>query len=213
MKAWMLGLLVVLVSGCTMPKKEIRDVRLLKSVSVVVSAPTPAFIRCGGVAVSPFHVVTAHHCVWNEKINRPEFWVGIVTQGERRVTMKIIYMDPTNDIAVLSTEGKHKFQRWAQLADDSFVGEDVTMISGHYNGELLAPSFGRVSVIATPHIRKGAFFDVIVGVVWGGMSGGGVFNSLGELVGIVSMRSTEYSIGYTASLKSVRKALKKVGVL
>jgi len=126
--------------------------------------------------ISKKHVVlTAAHVV-DEHMS-----VYVVGRNNEKVKGNVIYIDVDNDFAVitipaLSTRSPVKFVQSKSSLED-LIGENITY-TGFPNGHDLFTIRGSVS-----GIEKG--YLVLQSYAWMGASGSGVFNSQGEMIGIL----------------------------
>lgn len=163
---------------------------------------------CSGTAVSPVLVVTATHCLFDEK----ELFVKVEGGKSVKAVVKVKGDEWGKDIAVIAiTEGQFKdFSPIGPL--DSVKRGDTVYIVGAPYGELEF-SFGKGVVAHTnrmlveldefgqPMIIYGPFFQIYA-ESRGGNSGGGMFNEKGELVGVV-VRSDGKGLTFVIPMKTL----------
>lgn len=132
-----------------------------------------------------------------------------------------IYQDPTNDhtakvrilserfdIALLDAMGEVPPHQTAVLADNSpEVGENV-YIMGHQAGVTWSYMTGTVSGyrqnMSGVGLKKSGPFIQVQAPMYGGNSGGGIFNSAGELVGMCDFISPAPDMGFGVHLETIR---------
>jgi S1-C subfamily serine protease len=155
--------------------------------STVALAKETGEVFCSGVAISETHVMTAAHCVPEERI------VYAFTEGNRPpVLINVTKRDEALDIAIFEVPGV-KFKP-ARLGDSNNVkrGDQVFAV-GHTLGELEF-SF-TVGYVAHPN-RIASFLKLNPFIQYslemrGGNSGGPIFNAAGELIAIHTMSDTK----------------------
>lgn len=147
-------------------------------------------VKCGGVWIDDNTVLTAGHCVDDGNIVYYETWQevrnsnNILLYAKKALVLKI---DTPHDLALLTSiddPGSHKYTR---INDFSEIGDAVRIV-GHpdeypftyVNGTLSAKRY-----ITNPRETKTGVLQ-IAAPIWFGYSGGGVFNSKGQLLGICS---------------------------
>lgn len=197
---------------------------------------------CSGVVVSESTVLTAGHCVdsllqrANEHKDKGEI-VGCsncahmfkdiyvyVKIGGVQYLARIHQFDKVNDLALLTIPGV-KFKHWAKLADTRpKVGDDVYCLG---NPAGIAPDSFTKGILSHfsrtfEDIKSSAFYQSDCSI-HGGNSGGGLFNSRGELAGInviglfvSNITGAPYHFGtnytYSVSLSTIKDFLSgKIG--
>ncbi len=148
---------------------------------VPVTAAVYVFVaegRCSGVAVDDHHVWTAAHCV---AVPGP---ITVITFPgvERRATVQ--YVDPINDRAVLRVEGS-RLPVQARIATTLPEEGELLFLAafGCYQSLAVAPGL----FVAVSERWPGSLV-VAMGTCQGD-SGGPVFNSRGEVVGLMSRKA------------------------
>ena len=140
--------------------------------------------RGSGVRISPNEILTARHVMGTQTT------ATVLVKGEGRVSARVVGYDTKRDVALLTFENKSNGPAVsvAGLAEDNgySLGREVAIVA-------YAPTFSQVTPIAT-FGRIGAIWHKTPGgvrqgqvdaVATGGMSGGGVFTSRGEFLGMV----------------------------
>jgi len=128
----------------------------------------------------------------------------------------VVAADGQHDLALIQVEGWAPDHRSAPIATiDPEVGDEIC-IMGHPSSVQYTFARGYVSAyrkdISQDQVDiHGPFIQINVGIS-GGNSGGGVFNSQGELVGIISFMSGRMvSQGFTISLPPIQDTINHYG--
>jgi len=123
---------------------------------------------------------------------------------------KLIYEDPDLDLAFLAISidlpalplaKKHGFQR----------GEEITVIGspGMGNGQILRNAISRGLLSTEAEIDGHTYYQLDVAVNPGN-SGGPVFNNLGQVIGVVTLKAMgKDGLGFCLPLKSLKSALQR----
>lgn len=177
-------------SGAKMSRKNIITEIESSTAALVKEVESEEVPYCAGVWVDTTHLLTALHCV----VNEPNFAVliktksmfdnttsptqGVVVNGNVRVDLALVevsYRVPLHGIARINTSKP--------------VQGDHVHVIGHTAGYPWTYTEGSISSyrksMRGPTGEKLAVVQVS-GFVWMGNSGGGAWNSEGELVGIAS---------------------------
>lgn len=149
---------------------------------------------CSGVIIGPNKILTAGHCVETEyKITN--IWVKDYDGKSQSAT--VLKTSKGTDLALLGIKIPEK--HWVTFSRHLVIGAQV-IACGHPLGNYWSCTFGHVSALHR-HFKelKGTYiqFDAAVN---GGNSGGGLFNSKGELLGIVTMHETTCFFGSWSGL-------------
>lgn len=137
----------------------------------------------GFVVSASGHIVTNHHvingCVGDLKGN---------LTGEAAMGLRVVSTDPNNDLALLQAPSTTTFKDFARIRDRSFhSGDSVVAIGFPYHG-LLSSDFtvttGIVSSLSG--MRNDTRFLQISAPVQPGNSGGPLFDTAGQIVGVVT---------------------------
>jgi S1-C subfamily serine protease len=143
--------------------------------------------RCSAVMITPHAALTARHCT--ETVN-----AAVLKRGGRVVIVDSVIQHPDRDVSILSLAsdmpGPYAFEssRLPRAGEAAFVvgfGCDY-------------PARGVRRLVALGRSVEGLAF---AGRVCGGDSGGGVFNSRGELVAITSARNADSTLAFAAVLR------------
>lgn len=146
---------------------------------------------CGGTLVAPDLVVTAFHCVRSQDTGHK---VKVYPGTGAPVLATVVRFENGWDVALLKT-ATPLLGRVALLAPDVVVGETVLVV-GAPDGEEFLVTRGIVSKIAAAGAfsncraadRLGTEPHQIIytdAMVFSGNSGGGMFNTSGNLVGVI----------------------------
>jgi S1-C subfamily serine protease len=139
-------------------------------------------INCAGVWISDYEIVTAAHCVRDQKkkvlyIKNNEI-KGLEVQGRGREA-EVVYYDVLRDVSILRSYGD-KSHGVAEIRPGlPRIGEEVHIV-GHPARMPWSYTHGLVSGYRVDWER----FIQVDGAVWYGNSGGGAFDREGRLVGI-----------------------------
>ncbi|KYH02906.1 serine protease [Bradyrhizobium sp. DOA1] len=130
------------------------------------------------------HVVTNHHV-----IDGCSDLKGNLT-GEAAVALRVVSSDATNDLALLQAPSSVAFKEFARIRDRSIrSGDSVVAIGFPYRG-LLSSDFtvttGIVSSLSG--MRNDSRFLQISAPVQPGNSGGPLFDTTGQIVGVVTAK-------------------------
>lgn len=169
---------------------------------------------CGATVIQEGVVVTASHCV-----DSPGDY-HVQTNSGAMIPVEIIGIDnfETSDVAILHPLMPFPPQHRALLERrEPVLGEDIWVI-GCGGGECDALSKGIVSKLGVTghHGMTMNQFDV---TAWYGNSGGGIFDSQGDLVGVVSQFGPQFDRGYSGepetgwmygcTVEAIRRLLKE----
>ncbi len=204
------------------------------SAALVTRSKDKVFVYCTAVWVGKTTLVTAHHCVkaaadrWAEENEQDELedlkgfkiyytvkdevsGVGKEPTGMHLATATML--DPKHDLAVLKAEGEvvppHTVATLATTMPE--IGEHVFVL-GHVTGLYWTHVEGVVSAYRTSLPFRGipgGPFVQISGPVYYGNSGGGAFNTKGELVGIASFMTRAPQTTMFIHVDSVRNLFEK----
>lgn len=146
---------------------------------------------CSATAIAKDVLLTAKHCIGESDT--------VVYIGDKRVTVRHIETD-ARDHALLWVD--KRFPEWAQFGPSPKVGDEIEFYG---NSEGLNQVYRRGYVAA--YLGQYMYSDAMVGR---GDSGAGIFNSSGQLVGVVSAvhigEIVRYAVSFplTAEIKRVR---------
>lgn len=125
---------------------------------------------------------------------------------------KVIFTDSTHDLALIEAEDDAPAHRVAHLSDKHPIVGDAIEIMGHPGGVEFTYARGYVSGYRTDIEEKllnirGPFIQVNAGIS-GGNSGGGIFNTDGELVGVICfINNIVTNQGFAISIPPIRHVL------
>lgn len=192
---------------------------------------------CAATFVGPKRLATADHCTQPSSMSPGERWLvaqGFLPMPElagRDVAFvayddwvkakgvleashvrkgKIVERDMPNDVAVI--EAEEAVSTWAQVRTAPLAWSEFVFTIGHPESLVFTMTRGFVAmptrVIAREDIpdRPGRFTQITISVA-GGNSGGGLFDSSGNFVGICSGSMEAQHLSFFAHLSNVRAAL------
>lgn len=133
---------------------------------------------CSGTFVTATTVLTAGHCFANPST---EIWVRDGKTNESFVA-HLKKLDYKADLALLSVDIK-KPHVYAVLSSTVTQGEDVTAVGSPLGLEFLL-SQGIVSKLGFQLEKDGGHLLLHTAMINSGSSGGGLFNSKGQLIGV-----------------------------
>ncbi|MDD3570317.1 MAG: stalk domain-containing protein [Lachnospiraceae bacterium] len=148
----------------------------LKKTTVLIN--TNQWQGSGVVLSSDGYIATNFHVVENASLIRVEFYDGTVYNGK----VHIAGYDTARDLVILKIDKDNLDYAIAGNSDNVKVGDNVTAI-GSPNGVLNVVSTGTVT-------DKDDFIISSDAYITGGSSGGGLFNTNGEVIGINSSYDT-----------------------
>ena len=124
----------------------------------------------------------------------------------------VVYGDADHDLSLIQVVGKSPLHQFTYIAEKTpSIGDEIE-IMGHPAGIEFTFAKGYVSAYRTGIEAglldiKGSFMQMNIGIS-GGNSGGGVFDTNGGLVGIISFSSPRANVqGFAIHLDSIKKML------
>lgn len=180
-------------------------------------------IDCGGIWVDWNIILTAYHCVNDEKAPNKdgtgaEFFFStkenfdIINNGaSKHYKGKVVAIDKYQDLALIKAANAKMNHRTVTFATrEPHIGDETIMI-GHPNGLPYSYTHGHVSGfhsgINSDAITARGPFIKINAVIIGGNSGGGVFNTEGQLIGMIVFTRSGIQQGFIVPLGSIKKFL------
>ncbi len=161
------------------------------TLNIYGGSPPRAEAGCGGVIAGPTYVLTAFHCVRGVG-ETGRIVVRPYAAQDRLLKTKLAWFKASIDLAVLETEEPIP-GRVAELAPDVAVGEHVVAV-GAPDGDEFVVTAGVISKIVKDHFANCRPTDVVGTedhqiiyadtMIFYGNSGGGLFNDMGQLLGI-----------------------------
>lgn len=133
-----------------------------------------------GVVVHPEgYILTAHHVVSNARR------IIVVTAGEFRAPATVVSTDPEHDLALLKIDTIGLSEAPVGYAGAVRLDQEVIVSGFQFGLRDVSVSHGRVAAVRTKGVNRVFQVDAAVNP---GNSGGPVFNSRGEVVGIVTTK-------------------------
>jgi S1-C subfamily serine protease len=235
-----IGLMLVILVGCVKVdsiKEPTSFVKELSSNTVALVYKDKlgsVQVYCTGVWLDNDYIVTAHHCVQAIANRNADSDIDVdvlgtriyfsqenemMGMGEDPAAMhmaRVVVDNGLHDVSLLKASGKGiPSHTYASLADQlPAVGERVHIV-GHVKGLYWTYVHGYVTShrgdipLAITNGTHGPFIQMYSPVYYGN-SGGGVFNSDGELVGIVSFMLGAPLTNFAIPVKYVRRMVIEV---
>lgn len=146
-----------------------------------------------GVVLSPYEVVTAAHVVWRAEV------ITISAVNGAKVSAKVVSIDSAIDAAVLRLEQPVGRTATVRLSA-ARTGEEVSTLGLMPRSFVDAPPVRSGIIGASKWTSNGVAVPTLFLQLKGekGMSGGGVFDGKGELIGIVIR--IDGTLGYLSAL-------------
>ena len=178
---------------------------------------------CTGVWVGGDYILTAYHCVMpsleellqmnpEELILLDSKKINYITQSDNLELFEkpsilreaiVVGLDPKLDLALLRVSGDIPLHMVVQIADKVNVGERVHIV-GHVQGLSWTYMEG---VLSAQRIKDGVSLLQVSAPIYFGVSGGGGFNDMGELLGITSFIFKAPNIGFLIDNTEIKKFL------
>jgi len=139
----------------------------------------------GFVVSANGHIVTNHHvidgCVGDIKGN---------LTGEASMVLRVVSSDANNDLALLQAPSTVTFKDFARIRDRSFhSGDSVVAIGFPYHGLLTSDFTVTTGIVSSlSGMRNDTRFLQISAPVQPGNSGGPLFDTTGQIVGVVTAK-------------------------
>lgn len=135
---------------------------------------------CSGTFISEDKILSAAHCF--ESYTPTNIWIRDI-DGVSYVA-ELIKLDSAHDLSLLQVSGLH--HKYAKLGKHLRVGENILNVGSPLNLEFLV-SHGIVSAVNYEILGYQSLYTVTDAMINPGSSGGGVFNSKGQLIGVNTM--------------------------
>lgn len=134
---------------------------------------------CSGTYITPTKILTAAHC-----LNAPiEFIWARGTKNKVGYPVRVIRKSPSQDLALLEAPYPHAYVR---LGPAPKVGHSILNVGSPFNFEFVV-SEGIVGALGYRVRGLKARYTVTTAMINSGSSGGGAFNTKGELIGVNTM--------------------------
>jgi len=156
------------------------------------------YLRDLDLFVTNNHVVEGHH------------EVALLDSDRTPHYARVVLVNPEADIALLAAEGDYKALPSVVLAgDDSLQIADKTHVAGYPYGMPFTLTEGTVS--SPNQLMEGEYYVQTDAAVNPGNSGGPVFNSDGEVVGITVSKFTDAdNMGFAIPVRKLRELLSNI---
>lgn len=174
----------------------------------------PAYWNGSGIALDKYHVATNNHVVESQTHLSISF-----SDDDERYSADVIATDEENDLAIIYVSDPKfpgfKNIRYGFNVDNEAVGEDVFVLGYpiiSYMGTEVKLTTGVISARSGYKGDKGTY--QISAPVQPGNSGGPLFNSKGELIGIVSSKLVSQdaeNVSYAIKLSLLSDLIKSSG--
>ena len=136
------------------------------------------------------------------------------TRDGRKYNLRLLARDRYKDLALVQPEMSAQHFKFCpvQKSNDLYVGQDVLVV-GHPNGDFYTVTNGIITNLAYFWWVRCWIIETNA-LVQPGNSGGGLFNTKGELIGIISASQLDAfwqstGIGVAISIKEIHKFLKQ----
>jgi len=160
---------------------------------------------CSGTFISNDKILSAGHC-FSEEVPM-QIWIR--DANGISYTAKLIKLDKAHDLGLLQVKGLH--HKYSKIGKRLHVAEEIMNIGSPYDLEFLV-SHGVVSALDVEVKEFRSVYTITDAAINPGSSGGGVFNSKGELVGVNTMSEGFFGwsgISYAVSIKDIKHFLGK----
>src|SRR5439155_18998421 len=143
------------------------------------NGPTERPAGSGVIVHLDGYILTAHHVVSNARR------IVVVTAGEFRAPAVVVSTDPEQDLTLLKIETVGLSESPIGYAGAVQLDEEVVTVGFPFGLREAAVSHGRIAAVRTKGVKRVFQVDAAFNP---GSSGGPVFNSQGELIGIVTTK-------------------------
>lgn len=197
-----LALILCCTINCTHLNAQIKvnkpiDKLMNSFVSVIIQKG-----QCSGVIVGESLVLTALHCFVSEN---GLYDYGLIKDNTNIYGASINKISGTNDLILLNVTTKFAKDRIAIVSKTSVnLLDEVLIVAGI--GNTLILSKGIVNALTAPiQNGTGGSYVMLTAAVYYGMSGGGVYNSSGELIALVHAFMGQFTL--ITDLNAIQKIL------
>jgi formylglycine-generating enzyme required for sulfatase activity len=143
------------------------------------AGPTEKPAGSGVIVHSDGYVLTAHHVVANAKR------IVVVTPGEFRAPAMLVSADPEHDLALLKVDTVGLSEAALGYAGAVRLDQEVLAVGFQFGLREVSVTRGRIAAVRTKGVQHVFQVDAAVNP---GNSGGPVFNTWGEVVGILTTK-------------------------
>jgi S1-C subfamily serine protease len=175
---------------------------------------------CAGVWIDSQHILTAYHCMQDSysyqknvgNVNtgfqikyRVPTWDGKYIKSTSKIyTGTVVKLDAAQDLALVKTSLNSKFATMGEvnLTDEVHVVGHLHHLNWTYANGVVSAFRADISGHPGSWMQLASYIDA-------GMSGGGVFNSKGQLVGIISFRHQPSTSAFAVPIEVIEKFIKK----
>ena len=193
MKRFFMIVLFILIGGCVNNKKTISPANNTINFTVALINGEQENPYCAGVWVSQRNIITAYHCVKDE-VGSEIIYYNVYddnTVYEAKIK-RLLFM---SDLALLEVQDDFPSHPWAKIGKSPEIGEKVD-IMGHPGGLSYTYTVGYISSYRQNTFLPAISIIQISAPIFFGNSGGGAFNSKGELIGIASFIASVPNVGF-----------------
>jgi S1-C subfamily serine protease len=187
---------------------ETLNVYIDKDGKIKLDVKSGWFSYCAGTFVSPTLILTAAHCTGDLKIYDKVYFSTYDNQDKHYVA-EIWERAASSDLALLQVHNGYPIQDWAQIGPSPVLGDSArTLGHPHLIDSPHAFKWSYVGgwVTRPYHDAEGHDVTQIQMPTIVGMSGGGVFNEQGQLIGVLSYTFKENkNWGFAVSQSEILK--------
>lgn len=175
---------------------------------------------CAGVWIDPQHILTAYHCMQDSytyqknvgdvtagfkiKYRVPKWEGKYITNNSKIDTGIVVKLDAAQDLALVQASSNSKFVTIGKvnLTDQVHVVGHIHHLNWTYANGVVSAFRADMSGHPGSWMQLASYIDA-------GMSGGGVFNSKGQLVGIISFRHQPSTSAFAVPIEIIEQFIKK----
>lgn len=185
----------VLIAGLAVPANPTPDDLREMTAHLIVRAGSKSVCQGSGVFIRGFdgqlYILTAAHIVPDACGASVDVGVHLLNSRVLPPVVKTepIHLDRSRDVAIFRVLWEPISYKVAKVSRKRAKTGEVVQHVGFYNGHTLAHAYATGYVMKREGMLLGSlsvWLDVVNMEVWKGCSGGGMFNSRGELIGTVS---------------------------